>query len=158
MREKTNAQLEEAMNNGELSPGEYYAIIEAKRENNRAKQRKYRDKIKNSRHSLTSSSALRRLDVLIPSGIIEGLKELGRSNEINQRTLVELALVQFLTRNGTHDLYYASEDVCNLIGVEARSNDISSRGVAASVRINRRLPHVRDDEKQFTMNLLKSFL
>jgi hypothetical protein len=86
MPEKTLKQLTDALNEGKVSLVEYEAALEARREANRAKQRKYQ----------SADGYMRLLRVAVPKDIMDGLNNLEAGTGVKKQTLVELALTQFL--------------------------------------------------------------
>jgi hypothetical protein len=87
MPEKTLKQLAAALDEGKMSPGEYEAALETRREINRAKQRKYH----------TADARMRLLRVAVPKDIMDGLDSLEAGTGVTKQTLVELALTRFLS-------------------------------------------------------------
>jgi hypothetical protein len=81
MPEKTKKQIDEAFDRNELTTDEYMSLMATKREKNRDKQKKYRMVMRNSR-ILGKSHALRRLDVALPSGLIDDLSEWSKSSVV----------------------------------------------------------------------------
>jgi hypothetical protein len=94
MSEKTLSQLAQALESGEISHVEYETATVAMRQKNRAKQKKYRERIKNR------DSAMKLVSIAIPEAIMDGLTKLSESSGVSKRTLVELALTQFLESRG----------------------------------------------------------
>ena len=90
MPEKTLKQLADALDERKMSPAEYEAALERRRETNRAKQRKYH----------TSDARMRLLRVAVPKDVMDGLDSLAAGSGVTKQTLVELALTQFLSARG----------------------------------------------------------
>jgi hypothetical protein len=90
MPEQTLKQLADALAEGKMSPAEYEAALEIRREINRAKQRKYH----------TPDARMMLLRVAVPKDIMDGLGRLEAGTGVTKQTLVELALTQFLSARG----------------------------------------------------------
>jgi hypothetical protein len=94
MPEKTLAQLDEALRAGDISKAEHRGLVEEKRERNRTKQKKYRERAR------SRDSEMKLVNAAVPKAIMNRLTELSESSGVAKRTLIELALAQFLERRG----------------------------------------------------------